>query len=143
MDEYLKSVGYSKSKADECIYVKSVKEANGHISFVILGVYVDDIIPVSNDPAMLKVEKAALCERFEMIDHGEICYLLGLSIKRDRESRTLTISQPNYIEKCSESLEWRTANLSLLLLSLEESLCSYLHMMSPLILRPINRQLDV
>ena len=75
LDEYLKSVGYSKSKADECIYVKSLKEANGHISFVILGVYVDDIIPVSNDPAMLKVEKAALCERFEMIDHGEICYL--------------------------------------------------------------------
>ena len=99
LDEYLKSVGYSKSKADECIYVKSVKEANGHISFVILGVYVDDIIPVSNDPAMLKVEKAALCERFEMIDHGEICYLLGLSIGRDRESGTLTISQPNYTEK--------------------------------------------
>ena len=99
LDEYLKSVGYCKSKADECIYVKSVKEASGHISFVILGVYVDDIIPVSNDPAMLKAEKAALCERFEMIDQGEIHYLLGLSIKRDRESRTLTISQPNYTEK--------------------------------------------
>ena len=99
LDEYLKSVGYCKSKADECIYVKSVKDANGHISFVILGVYVDDIIPVSNDPAMLKAEKAALCERFEMIDQGEIHYLLGLSIKRDRESRTLTISQPNYTEK--------------------------------------------
>ena len=99
LDEYLKSVGYCKSKADECIYVKSVKEANGHISFVILGVYVDDIIPVSNDPAMLKAEEAALCERFEMIDQGEIHYLLGLSIKRDRESRTLTISQPNYTEK--------------------------------------------
>ena len=90
----MKSVGYCKSTADECIYVKSVKEANGHISFVILGVYVDDIIPVSNDPAMLKAEKAVLCERFEMIDQGEIYYLLGLSIKRDRESRTLTISQP-------------------------------------------------
>lgn len=34
-----------------------------------------------------------------MIDHGEICYLLGLSIGRDRESGTLTISQPNYTEK--------------------------------------------
>ena len=81
LDEYLKSVGYCKSKADECIYVKSVKEANGHISFVILGVYVDNIIPVSNDNAMLKAEKATLCERFEMIDQGEIHYLLGLSIK--------------------------------------------------------------
>ena len=56
--------------------MKSVKEASGHISFVILGVYVDDIIPVSNNPALLKAEKAALCERFEMIDQGEIHYLL-------------------------------------------------------------------
>ena len=99
LDEYLKSVGYRKSDADGCIYVKSVKETDGRISFVILGVYVDDIIPVSNNPALLKVEKAALCERFEMIDQGEIHYLLGMSIKRDRECRTLTISQPNYLEK--------------------------------------------
>ena len=79
--------------------VKFVKEANCRISSVILGVYVDDIIPVSNNPAMLKVEKAALCERFEMIDQED--NLLGTSIKRGRESRTLTIhvSQPNYIEK--------------------------------------------
>ena len=79
--------------------MKSVKEPNGQISFVILGVYVDDIIPVSNNPALLKAEKAALCERFEMTDLGEVNYLLGMSIKRDRESRTLTISQPNYLDK--------------------------------------------
>ena len=98
LDEYLKSVGYHKNNADGCIYVKSVKEANGRISFVILGVYVDDIIPFSNNPALLKAEKAALCERFEMIDQGEIHHLLGMSIKRDRENRTLMISQPNYVE---------------------------------------------
>jgi len=83
---------------DACIYVKSVKEPNGQITFVILGVYVNDIIPVSNNPALLKAEKAALCERFEMTDLGEIHYLLGMSIKRDRESRILTISQPNYLD---------------------------------------------
>ena len=81
LDQYLKSVGCCKSNADGCIYVKSLKKANGHISFVILGVYIDDIIPVSNNPALLKAEKAALCERFEMIDQGEIYYLLGMSIK--------------------------------------------------------------
>ena len=70
LDEYLKSVGYCKSNTDGRMYLKSVKEANCHISSVILGVYVDDIIPVSNDPAMLKAEKAALNvrERFKMID---------------------------------------------------------------------------
>ena len=112
LDEYLKSVGYCKSKANECIYVNSVKEADGRISLVIRGVYVDEIIPVSNDPAMLKVEKAALCERLEMIDQGEIHYLLGMSTKRDGESRTL--SQPNYEEKL----------VSLLHLSLVESFSS-------------------
>ena len=99
LDEYLKSVGYHKSNADGCIYVKSVKEANDRISFVILGVYINDIIPVSNNPVLLKAEKGALCERFEMVDQGEIHYLLGMSIKRDRECRTLTISQTNYVEK--------------------------------------------
>ena len=37
-----------------------MKEANGRISFVILGVYADDIIPVPNNSALLKAEKAAL-----------------------------------------------------------------------------------
>ena len=72
-----------------------MKEASGRISFVILGVYIDDIIPVSNNPALLKAEKAALRERLEMIDQGEIHYLLGMSIVRDRASRTVMISQPN------------------------------------------------
>ena len=85
LDEYLKSVGYHKSNADGCIYVKSMKEATSLISFVILGVYVDDIIPVLNNLPLLKAEEAALCERFEMIDQGEIHYLLGMSIKQDRE----------------------------------------------------------
>ena len=76
-----------------------MKEANDRISFVILGVYVDDIIPLSNTHALVKAEKAALCERFEMIDQGEIHYFLGMSIRRDRESRTLIINQPNYMEK--------------------------------------------
>ena len=50
LDVFLLKNGYRKSNADSCIYVKSVKQENGFISFVILAVYVDDIIPVSNDP---------------------------------------------------------------------------------------------
>ena len=99
LDEYLNSAGYRKSNADDCLYVKSVKDADGHISFVILGVYVDDIIPVSNDTEMLNAEKEALCQRFEMDDRGEARYLLGMLIKRDREAKILSISQKSYTEK--------------------------------------------
>ena len=77
LDAYLRSAGYRKSDADGCIYVKSIKTDNGHISYVILGVYVDDIIPVSNDVAMLNSEKEALCRRFKMDDRGEAHHLLA------------------------------------------------------------------
>ena len=84
--------------ADECVYIKCVKQSNGKISFVILALYVDDIIPISNDTSMLAEEKELICNRFDMIDNGEISYCLGLTIKRDREKKIITISQENYIE---------------------------------------------
>ena len=84
---------------------ETVRQANGHINFVTLGVYVDYIIPVSNNPTLLKAEKAALCERFEMINQGETRYILGMSIKRDRRSRTLTINQSKYQEKVLRRFE--------------------------------------
>ena len=47
---------------------------------------------------LLALEKAAICDKFDMVDNGEIKYCLGLSIKRDRKNKVITISQSNYIE---------------------------------------------
>ena len=77
--------------------MKTVRRDDGFISFVILAVYVDDIIPVSSDVEMLKAEKESLCREFEMVDLGEILFILGMSIKRDRATRSLTISQGQYL----------------------------------------------
>ena len=96
LDEFLTSSGYRRSAADECIYIKQIKNSNGKISFVILAVYVDDMLPVSNDIDFLNAEKKSLCDRFEMTDQGEVHYILGMSIKRDRQNRTMYISQQNY-----------------------------------------------
>ena len=46
LHEFLRSREYSQSPADECLYIKTVRQDDGQISFVIMGVYVDDIIPV-------------------------------------------------------------------------------------------------
>ena len=87
--------GYQRNSADNC---KSKKKDDGFISFVISAVYVDDIIPVSNDVNMLKVENEPLCEEFEMVDQGEIHFILGISIRRNWMVRTLFISQEKYFE---------------------------------------------
>ena len=98
LDKFLVSSGYRKSNADNCIYIKSVKKDDGKISFVILSVYVDDLMLISNDIEMLKAEKACLCERFEMVDQGEVHSIFGMLIKRDQAAKTLFISQPSYLE---------------------------------------------
>ena len=103
----MKSSGYRKSNADGCIYIKLTKKPDGHISFVILAVYVHDITPVSNDISMLTAEKESLCRRFEMVDKREAHHVLAMSIKRDRKAKTLFICQPKYVENVLQHFEMK------------------------------------
>ena len=75
-----------------------MKRENGFISCVILAVYVDDIIPVSNDAEMLATEKKSLSKEFKMVDQGELQFIPGMSIKRDRKKKILFINQEKYLE---------------------------------------------
>ena len=95
LDNFLKSNGYRQSDADQCIYIKHVIEND---LFVIFALYVDDIVPVSNNVEMLCVEKEILCKEYEMVDNGEADYFLNLVIKRNRVERTLSISHPKYLQ---------------------------------------------
>ena len=96
LDAWLKENGFRQTGADGCIYVKTEKAADGRVNFVIYPVFVDDFTPVSNNVAMLKREKAALCKRFKMEDMGDIREVLGLKVTRDRVNKVLSISQPEF-----------------------------------------------
>ena len=98
IDSFLKSDAYKNSGADSCLYVKSVKQRNGKVDFIILALYVDDILLFSNNIDMLTKEKITLGKRFKVEDQDEVHYVLGMSVKRNRKSRTLSISQPKYLE---------------------------------------------
>ncbi|CAB4043298.1 Hypothetical predicted protein [Paramuricea clavata] len=93
LDSFLKSSGYKQVGADSCLYMKSVKLQNGKINFVILSIHVDDILWFSNDVIMLEEEKVAIGTKFKVENLGEVSHILGMLIKRDRYSRTLTIIQ--------------------------------------------------
>ena len=98
IDRFLKDSGYVQSSADPCIYSKSESKDGKKASLMIIALYVDDILLATNDVHMLKAEKAKLKQRFEMEDQGEVHYCLGMSIKRDRAARVLTINQKAYLE---------------------------------------------
>ena len=87
---------YEQNEADPCIYFKS--EIVEKKIIMIIEVYVDDSILLSNELKPLIGEKEHLSDRFEMDDRGEIHYILGMSVKRDRVHRTLTIDQRCYLQ---------------------------------------------
>ena len=64
---------------DHCVYIKSSKD-----NFVILSLYVDDILIVGNSKECILEIKGWLLSKFEMKDMGEAAYILGVRISRDR-----------------------------------------------------------
>ena len=98
MDSFLKASGYIQSNADPSIYVKAENKDGKKERVMLIALYIDDILLAKNDAAMLEKEKCLLKDQFEMEDQGEIHYCLGMSIKRDRASKVLKISQKAYLE---------------------------------------------
>ena len=66
---------------------------------VFLVLYVDDILLIGNDVETLSNVKKWLVEQFQMKDLGEVSYILGIQIIRDRKNKLLALSQAYYIDK--------------------------------------------
>ena len=58
---------------DHCMYVK---RSNGN--FVILSLYVDDILLLRNDMYLINSTEEWLSSNFEMKDMGKVSFVLGL-----------------------------------------------------------------
>jgi transposase InsO family protein len=89
--------GFTMSEEDHCVYVKR----SGR-SFLILSLYVDDILLAGNDMQLLMMSKDWLFSNFEMKDLGEANFILGVKIIRNRSRRFLGLSQATYIQKILE-----------------------------------------
>jgi hypothetical protein len=87
-DEVIKGFGFVQNTKESCIY-KKMSGSSG--SFLVLSV--DDILLIVNDVQMLNSVKEYLNNNFSMKDMGEVAYILGIKIYRDRSRRLLALSQ--------------------------------------------------
>nr|KYP40658.1 Retrovirus-related Pol polyprotein from transposon TNT 1-94 [Cajanus cajan] len=69
--------------------------------FVILVLYVDDILLAASNVAMVHDVKKYFSNNFEMKDMSEASYVIGIKIFRDRQG-VLGLSQKGYINKVLE-----------------------------------------
>jgi hypothetical protein len=104
-DETIRKSGFKKNEEDNCIYAKLKNE-----KFIFLILYVDDILLASGDVHLLLETKGFLSSHFDMKDLGEVSYVLGIEIHRDRRKRVLRLSQKSYIEKVIKKFNMHKCN---------------------------------
>jgi len=94
----LKSMGFTPIKSDPCLFIR--QEPNNQQSY--LSIYVDDIILISPSPKIIKSIHSQLTKHYQIKDLGELHHYLGMLITRNRSTRTLTLSQEQYIKTLGE-----------------------------------------
>jgi hypothetical protein len=87
IDPFLKSIGFCSIDADPCVYFRWTGKCLSLISL-----YVDDLAIASDSAASLKQIKVTLASKFKMTDEGELTYILGMKVRRNRAQKELFLS---------------------------------------------------
>ena len=78
--------------------------------YVLLSLYVDDILIVGNNLEFVQTIKRWLSSIFEMKDMGETSYILGVKIHMDCSNKLVALSQEHYIKKIFERFNMQDCN---------------------------------
>uniref|UniRef100_A0A3Q7HPV2 Reverse transcriptase Ty1/copia-type domain-containing protein n=1 Tax=Solanum lycopersicum TaxID=4081 RepID=A0A3Q7HPV2_SOLLC len=103
--------------------VESTKYPSSEFSddnFIILLLYVDDMLIVEQDKELIAKLKKDLSKSFYMKDLGPAQQILGMKIFRERTKRKLWLSQEKYIERVLERFNMKSAKPVSTPLAIEE-----------------------
>jgi hypothetical protein len=106
-DRFMTEQGYSRCHSDHSVYFKKLE--NG--SYIILLLYVDDMLVAGSNMQDINVLKNKLSNSFVMKDLGVAKKILSMRITRDRKNRKLTLSRGEYIEKVLERFRMQNEKL--------------------------------
>ena len=97
-DSFMVGHEYTKINANHCVYVKKFPD----VKFLILLLYVDDMLIVGQDASMIGDLKKDLFKAFDMKDLGPARQILGMEIAR-------WLSQEKYVERILERFNMKHA----------------------------------
>ena len=80
------------NKVDKCVYVKNTDKG-----YVIVCLYIDDMLILGNNDHIIKSTKKILTNKFDMKNLGVADIILGIQISRTYDG--LLLSQSHYIGK--------------------------------------------
>ncbi|KAJ9544788.1 hypothetical protein OSB04_024495, partial [Centaurea solstitialis] len=94
-DHVMLECGFKINECDKCVYVKDTE-----IGYVILCLYVDDMLIIGSNDKMVKSTKNMLKARFDMKYMGLANLILVIQISRTQNG--LALSQAHYVDKILE-----------------------------------------
>jgi hypothetical protein len=103
--EFMTSLGFVRTRKDRCVFVKRYGNMLVYISL-----YVDDLLIFAPNTLIVNELKQAFMRRFQMTDCGEVSYILGWQITRNRAERTIFIHQNKYISEILRKFNLHSCN---------------------------------
>ncbi|CAI7892822.1 unnamed protein product [Closterium sp. NIES-54] len=97
LEETLLAGGFKKSECDHSLFLLQEKE-----QFLMLLVYVDDILLFSESAAMIERVEEMLEMQFKCSKVGDVNYYLGMHVERDLDKGVLRLHQRKYCEGLAE-----------------------------------------
>ena len=86
------SNGFKINECNKCVFAKIMPTG-----YVLVCLYVDDLLIIGSDTSMIKNTKKMLIKHFEMKDMGIVDVILGIKITRTSDG--IILSQSHYVEK--------------------------------------------
>jgi hypothetical protein len=86
-------LGFTQCEVDQAVFYR--RKGN---DLTIVVVHVDDCTLAATRLSLIEGVKSGLRKYVEITDLGELHWLLGIEIKRDREARTISLSRRSYIK---------------------------------------------
>ena len=87
-------IGFKRCKTDHCCYVKSFDN-----SYIILLLYMDDMLIVESSIEEIHNLKKQLSKQFAMKDLGAAKQIIGMRIIKDKANGILKLLQSEYVKK--------------------------------------------
>uniref|UniRef100_A0ACD5YFN0 Uncharacterized protein n=1 Tax=Avena sativa TaxID=4498 RepID=A0ACD5YFN0_AVESA len=95
LDDTLGKLGFTRSPLEHAVYRRG-----DSTSFLLVGVYVDDLIITGTNPAAIEEFKLQMKKLFRMSDLGLLSYYLGIEVSQTEEG--ITLCQRSYAAKILE-----------------------------------------
>ena len=97
--------GYARVSVNHCVYTQS-----SELGTSLVAIHVDNMCATASSPAEMQSLKNDLKSAFDLVDLGEVHFLLGIAILWDRTTQMISLSQKAYVKKITKCLHLEDAH---------------------------------